>query len=155
MTEVEAIVSRVDDGHAFVSLSEKPGGCGRCNEVGGCASGLLGQVFRPECRIFRLPNSINAMPGERVIVTVADGVPMRMALFTYLVPVLLLVFGAYSGVALGLAANQDVAALAGGGVGLLVGVAAGYQTRRGTPALQPRLARRRNMANASFEEEST
>jgi sigma-E factor negative regulatory protein RseC len=142
--EIEATVSRVEGAHAFVRVDNPTGGCGRCNDTGGCASGLLGRPLARECRLFRLPNSIGAQPGERVLVSIADGAALRAAILVYLLPVLLLVAGSVSGAAIAGQQGADMAAYAGGGIGVGIAVALGIfhgVGRRGS-RFQPVLRRR-------------
>ncbi|MDR2239485.1 MAG: SoxR reducing system RseC family protein [Zoogloeaceae bacterium] len=119
MMEQEAIVARVEGGHACVEIGSG-GGCGHCHEAGGCQSGILGRIFRNKPRQFRLPNHIGAMPGERVIVRVDEGATLRAALLTYLLPALCLLLGAAAGAALN----------GGGDAGAALGALAGFALRR-------------------------
>ena len=119
--EMQAEVTAVEEGYVLVKVSEHGGGCGRCNEAGGCNSGVLTQVFgRKSCRIFRLENSIGARAGERVVVSLGDGITLKTALAVYMVPVLLLILGAGLGTWMG--AGGDLRAGLGAGLGLAAGV---------------------------------
>ena len=142
--EIEATVSRVEGAHAFVRVDNPTGGCGRCNDAGGCASGLLGRPFRRECRIFRLPNNIGAQPGDRVLVTIADGAALRAAVLVYLLPALLLVAGSVLGAAIAGQQGADLAAYGGGGIGVAIAVALGifHGAGRRDTRFQPTLRRR-------------
>jgi sigma-E factor negative regulatory protein RseC len=141
--ETEAIVTRLDGPYAMVELTRPGGGCGRCQEPGGCGGSVLGQVFGPGCRAFRLANTINARPGEKVLVRLGEGNMLRVALMVYLVPIVLLVAGAFAGMALA-DAPGDQAALIGAGFGLFFGIVliALFQARsRRGGRLQPVLTR--------------
>lgn len=144
MMEQEAIVARIEGDQAYVEVAGAGSGCGRCHEAGGCQSGVLGQIFRQAPRQFRMANSIGAAPGERVVVMVADGAMLRAALLTYLVPVVLLIIGAFAGTLLGGAASADAGALLGGMLGLAVAVAAGHVIHKGPAgeAMRPILLRK-------------
>lgn len=143
--EIEATVSRVEGAHALVRVDNDTGGCGRCSDAGGCASGLLGRPLRRECRLFRLPNSIGAQPGDRVLVGIADGAALRAAGLVYLLPVLLLVAGSVLGAAIAGQQGADAAAYAGGGIGVTIAVAigifhgAGRRGARFQPTLRGRI----------------
>lgn len=144
--DVEAVVRHVEQRFAVVELTEKPGSCGRCDEPGGCRSAQLTRFFGDSCRTYKLPNTINARPGERVIVRIGDGLPLKAALVVYLLPVVLLILGAVAGIALGADATRDAAAFAGaaGGLAVAVGIAAAFQRRHSAAgSLQPTLARLR------------
>ncbi|MDD5296172.1 MAG: SoxR reducing system RseC family protein [Rhodocyclaceae bacterium] len=120
--EMNAEVLAVDKDHVLVKVSEHGGGCGRCNEAGGCNSGVLTQVFgRRAGREFRLENSIGARAGDRVVVSLGDGVTLKTALAVYMVPVLLVILGAGLGTWLG--AGDDLPAGLGAGLGLVTAIA--------------------------------
>ncbi|MCK6383570.1 MAG: SoxR reducing system RseC family protein [Rhodocyclaceae bacterium] len=125
--EQEAIVAGIEGEYAYVQL-DVGGGCGRCHETGGCQSGILGQLFGSQPRRFRISNRIGAKPGDRVLVRVADGVPLRVAMLTYLLPALFLLFGAATGTAL--RGDSDAWAALGALTGLVIGVLAGLTFRR-------------------------
>lgn len=146
-TEMEsaAVVTRLEGADAVVELQHSAGGCGRCHEAGGCGGGssVIGQLFRPSCRTFRLRNSIGAQPGDQVLVRMGEGEVLRVALAVYLLPIVLLVAGAFASMAMS-AQPSDADALIGGGVGLASGIAllVAFQARaRRHGRLQPTLAR--------------
>ncbi|MDT3735661.1 MAG: SoxR reducing system RseC family protein [Denitratisoma sp.] len=139
----EAIVARVEGDHAYVEVGGG-GGCGRCHETGGCQSGILGQLFSSKPRQFRIANRIGAVPGDHVVVRVADGATLRAALLTYILPVLFLLSGAVAGNHLGEAGRSEALAALGALAGLALGVLAGLTLRRARigAAAEPVLIRR-------------
>ncbi len=140
--QAEARVLRVDGDHAVVELTGRSG-CGRCHETGGCGgSTVIGQMFGPRPKAFRIPNGIGAKPGDAVSVELGEGSLLRVALMAYLLPVLLLVLGAFTSMAL-FPAAADLAAAVGGaiGFGLAVLAVARFQARR-RHSLVPALAYR-------------
>ena len=132
MMDQEAIVVRVEGDHAYVEVGGTGGGgCGRCHETGACQSGVLGQLFNSKPRQFCIANRIGAIPGDRVVVVVAEGATLRAALLTYVMPVLSILLGAAAGTALGEAAgNNDASTAMGALAGLAIGVLAGLTLRR-------------------------
>lgn len=131
MMDQEAIVVRIEGEHAYVEVGGAAGGCGRCHETGGCQGGVLGQVFSSKPRLFRIANRIGAIPGDRVVVAVAEGATLRAALLAYVLPVLSILLGAAAGTALGEAAgNNDASTAMGALAGLAIGVLAGLTLRR-------------------------
>lgn len=132
MMDQEAIVARVEGDQAYVEVGGAGAGCGRCHEAGGCQSGILGQLFRSKPQQFRLANPIGAVPGERVVVRVADGATLRAALLAYAMPVLFLLAGTISGAAWAEAGagSGDAAAALGGLVGFAIGVLTGLTLRK-------------------------
>lgn len=131
--EVEAVVTGIQGSDAIVELGRHSGGCGRCHEPGGCGGGggsLIGQFFGPRKAAFRVPNSIGAQVGERVLLRLGDKELLLTALTVYLLPVVLLVAGAFGGVVM-VELPGDFSAFAGGLVGFAGGVLAVifYQSR--------------------------
>ena len=112
--ESEAIVIEVCGDAMLVQLTKPVAGCGRCDEAGGCSSGLLGR----KCRTYSLPNDLGMSVGDMVRVSVADGTIFKASVLSYLVPALLAILGA----AVGNTQGGDAWAVAG----CLVGLAAGF-----------------------------
>ncbi|MBL8488102.1 MAG: SoxR reducing system RseC family protein [Rhodocyclaceae bacterium] len=110
----EATVIAIQDGHVVLRLTKPLTGCGRCEEAGGCGSGLAGR----NCRTYRLPNTQDMAVGDRVNVSVADGTVLVASLFSYFLPAVLAIIGAAAGAAVG----GDGRAVAG----CLGGLAAGF-----------------------------
>lgn len=130
--DIEGVVRRIDGGDALVELTAPQGGCGRCDEPGGCRSGILARPLGQPCREFRLRNAIGARVGDRVVVRLQDGAVARSALAAYGLPVLGLLAGAAAGVTLLAGIDADVAGAGGSivGLGLATG-ALGWLRRRG------------------------
>lgn len=123
MIEVRATVLRVAGDRAWVSVRERPGGgCGRCDEPGGCRSAKIAYAFSGPKDDFVVPNTAGAQAGEDIVLRIDDGVPLRGALITYGLGVALLLLGAALGQLLAMDGNADLFALAGAviGVGLAV-----------------------------------
>jgi len=145
--EAQAIVRQVEGSDAVIELAGRAGGCGRCHEPGGCGgSSVIGQVFGPRCSVFRVPNTIDARPGEQVVVELGERDMLRAALMVYFLPILMLVAGAFLGLTLAEAAG-DRAAFLGGALGFLAALVAvvrfqARERRRGR--LQPVLTRGRS-----------
>lgn len=126
----EAIVVRVEEGHAYVEVGGAGAGCGRCHDAGGCQSSILGQLFRTKPRQYRIANPIGAAPGDQVVLRTASGAALRAAILVYVLPVLFLLLGAAAGSALGLDANIDFSAALGSLMGLAVGIISTVIARR-------------------------
>lgn len=143
--DIEAIVTRSEQDHVFVKVNEKPGGCGRCHESGGCSSGALTQIFRRHgCREFRLRNDIGARVGDKVKVSLADGVTLQASLVVYLLPVLCILVGAWIGTWLAGESGSDALATTGAIAGFLLSLVlvALYRRRHAANVLaQPVLSR--------------
>ncbi|HMX15951.1 MAG TPA: SoxR reducing system RseC family protein [Rhodocyclaceae bacterium] len=144
----EAIVIEVRGDAMIVQLTKPVAGCGRCEEVGGCSSGLFGR----KCRTYSLPNDLGMSVGDSVRVSVADGTVFKASMVSYLMPALLAIGGGAAGDAHG----GDGWAVAGSLAGLAAGflflrlVGSGRNGGPGRPIIHIRPAR----AVAAFERES-
>jgi sigma-E factor negative regulatory protein RseC len=118
MNETPGLVTRVEDGLAYVQIGARVAGCGRCHEVGGCGSSLLGGAQSQAPRTYRVPNRIGAQVGDDVLLTIPDGALLKVSLLAYLLPVLLVIAGAALGTRL-----SDAMAILGAAAGLVVGMA--------------------------------
>lgn len=123
--------------YAVVRIDD--GGCGRCHEPGGCGGANIGRMLCTTPRDFRALNPQGVALGARVRVAIADGAVRRGALTAYALPLLALLVGAMAGSAIAGDLNRD----AGGIVGALVGLVAGWLPlwrgaagKAGDPALQ-------------------
>ena len=118
MIEANGVVTRLAGEDAWVRVDPVAGGCGRCDEPGGCRSIGLAYALKGPDKLFRLRNRTGAQVGERVRVRVDDRMPLRSALATYGCGVALLIAGAAIGHSLSTPAAQDLFAAAGGAGGL-------------------------------------
>lgn len=121
MIETRAIVIRLEGDEALVE-STQGGGCGSCDSENGCGSGKLSQLFCSQPRRFRVRNDAHAQVGSLVQVTVPEGILLRSALLMYILPLFLMLAGAFAGVQLAPdEADSDAWSAIGGLVGLLLG----------------------------------
>ena len=123
MLQTRAIIIRQEGKEALVE-SMQGSGCGNCDSQGGCGSSKLPQLFCSEPRRFWVRNETNAQVGTMVQIAVAEGLLLRSALLIYMLPLLLLLGGAFSGTQLANdEASRDVYAALGAMTGLIAGFA--------------------------------
>ena len=123
MLETRAVIVRTEGQYAFVRASQASG-CERCDGKG-CGAGKLSQMFCSTPRQFQVENPIEAVVGEEVVISVAEGSILRGIGLIYLLPLLLLVTGAMLGGHWAkLPAQSDGYAAAGALLGLAAGFAA-------------------------------
>jgi sigma-E factor negative regulatory protein RseC len=95
--------------------------------------------------VFSLPDSLGVRPGERIVIGLDDGAPLRGALASYGLGTVLLVLGAMLGGALApLGANVDLFALMGSGMGLTLAVVLNrvlFRSRRWRSTFQMQMVR--------------
>jgi sigma-E factor negative regulatory protein RseC len=144
MIEARAVVLRVEAGRAWVKVTDRQDGCGRCDEPGGCRSVKIAYALKAPTEVFSVPDSIGAQPGERVRVRMNDGAPLAGAMASYGLGAVLLLAGAAAGHFAAPAGGEDFSALLGGIVGLAFAFVVNrllYRSRRWRGALRLDLAR--------------
>jgi sigma-E factor negative regulatory protein RseC len=123
MIENPARVMRVSTDMAWVR-SESPTSCGACAGKG-CGNSLYARLLHPREPEYPVLNPIGAEVGEAVVIGIEDGAVYRAVFFGYLIPLFLLLLGAFVGSIWG-----DLQAVIGTVAGLLI--AAVWLKRRGT-----------------------
>ena len=118
MIETRAVVVRAGEGRAWVRLLEHHGGCGRCDEPGGCHAPRLAEIFRGSETIFAVDDPFGLRVDERVRIVIDDGMPLRAALASYGLGTALALLGAALGVWLAPAARADLGAVTGLAIGI-------------------------------------
>ncbi len=144
--QARARVLRVERGKAWVKLSDKAGGCGRCDEPGGCRSMQITQALGAGKDEFALPLVPGIGPGDDVVISIPDGAALRAALASYGLATVLLVSGAGLGGLFADGRSGDTYALAGGLAGLLLAWATNRVLAR---SRNWRLGLRMDLASAS------
>lgn len=125
MREVRATVVRAVDGQLWLRLNDRGGGCGRCDEPGGCRSTRLTDIFKGPEGVVCLPDTLGVGVGEGVRIAVADQAPILGAVVSYVLPLgLMLVLGGLA-VALSPFDSPDANVLVGVVAGLVGGVLVG------------------------------
>lgn len=118
--QARAQVLRVEGGQVWLKVADVGGGCGRCDEPGGCRSLQITQAFGAPKGEFVLPLSVLVQVGDRVLITIPDGAPLSAALASYGLATVLLVLGAAIGNGFAGSGEGDLFALVGAGAGLAV-----------------------------------
>ncbi len=128
MIENAGVVVRLEGDYAWVQAEGEGAACGACASKGGCqsaatASVLEGALGQPARRLLRLANTIQARPGDAVVICVADGIVLRAVWLAYGVPLLLALAGAMVFVSV---TGSELAAV----TGMLCGLFGGYLIMR-------------------------
>ena len=116
--QARARILRVENDMAWLELAGVAGGCGRCDEPGGCRSMQLAHAFGGAEKVFALPLSFPVKPGDQVVISIPDGAPLTAALAAYGLATVLLLAGAAVGSLLGGDGRADLYGLVGGVAGL-------------------------------------
>jgi sigma-E factor negative regulatory protein RseC len=120
MIQISAMVECVDGDDVWVRVRNRTGGCGRCDEPGGCRSSELVYPFKAPTDLFRMRNGVGAKVGEAVNLRVDGRAPLRGALLGYGLAVVFLLVGAALGTLFSPAGSEDLIALLGAMTGLLL-----------------------------------
>jgi sigma-E factor negative regulatory protein RseC len=122
MVEEAGVIVSLDGNYASVaplSLTD----CKSCAGSGGCGTTLLAPLFSKKKRLLVAENTINAKPGDEVVIGLNRTALVFASLMVYLVPLLVLVIAAVAGeslaLGLGLEDGELIAILSGlGGASL-------------------------------------
>ena len=125
------------------------GGCGRCNEPGGCGGVSLAQPLCSKPKSMVVSDPIGLSVGDQVRVASPDDWLSRGVTRTYVVSLVLFFVGSLLGGALlpellpmRWQVSHDVGAMMGAGVGLIAAWAQLHVSQRRTPMVSPRILER-------------
>ncbi len=93
MIEETAVVTRCDDGFAFVE-TERKSACGSCSATGVCGTSALSKVFGNKRSVVKALNPIGAGPGDNVVVGLQESALVNASLMFYLVPIVAMILAA-------------------------------------------------------------
>lgn len=82
-------------------------GCPACDEGKGCGAGIFGRLLRNRHSTMRLPNSINAVPGQAVELGISEQHYLGLVFRLYAWPLIAGLFGAILGFALASRSGQQ------------------------------------------------
>jgi len=92
MLEQSARVVESSSAGVWVEAVE-PSGCGTCGGQG-CSTRKIAEMLQRRPRQFQVDSDLELLPGERVVIGIAEGSVLRAALRSYGVPLLLMLLGA-------------------------------------------------------------
>lgn len=138
------------EGLGLVRLEfEVHGGCGRCNEPGGCGGVSLAQPLCSKSKSMVVSDPIGLSVGDKVRVAIPDDFLSRGVTRTYVVSLVLFFAGSLLGAALlpdllpmRWQVSHDVGAMIGAGVGLIAAWAQLDISQRRAPMVSPRILER-------------
>jgi sigma-E factor negative regulatory protein RseC len=110
----------------YADLETKPqSSCGSCSSSSVCGGGVFSKVFGNRKSVVRVANSIDAKPGDQVIIGLQESALSKVSLVFYMVPIismlLLALLGQESAIRLGFE-SHDLFAVLGGAVGFVIGL---------------------------------
>ncbi|MDR0703064.1 MAG: SoxR reducing system RseC family protein [Azoarcus sp.] len=122
MIEARAVVVRAGEGKIGARLTKRQGGCGHCDEPGGCHAPRFAEMFKGGERVFSVDDPLGLRVGDQVKVLIDEGLPLRAAMASYGLGTALVLLGALLGVCLAPPAWADAASGAGAAAGMLATV---------------------------------
>ena len=128
MIEETAIVVTTADDSMVVEVQQQSA-CGTCSAKSGCGTQIASSLFKSRAQQLELPNSIEARPGDRVILGIEEADILSGSIRLYLLPMLGLIGGAVAAhtIALYMVLSPELLAIAGGLTGM---TAAFYLVRK-------------------------
>ncbi len=153
MAERNATVAQTlqgPEGLVLVRLEfEVNGGCGRCNEPGGCGGVSLAQPLCSKPKSMVVSDPIGLSVGDTVRVAIPDDQLSRGVTRTYVISLMLFFAGSLLGAALlpdllpmQWQVTHDIGAMIGAGIGLIAAWAQLRASQRRTPMASPRILER-------------
>lgn len=147
---IELIGASPQSGQAMVRLEfEIQGGCGRCNEPGGCGGVSLAQPLCSKPKTMIVLDPIGLSVGEKVRVSIPDQLLSRGVTHTYVISLLFFIGGSLLGTLLlpdilpaQWQVTRDVGAMIGAGVGLIAAWWQLQRSQRRAPMAAPRILER-------------
>jgi sigma-E factor negative regulatory protein RseC len=123
MIQEQGVVTAVTGDLIEVRVQQQSA-CGSCSAKSGCGTSIVASLFPGRHQRLQLPNSINAVVGDRVILSIAEQAVVSGSLRLYLFPLLGLIAGAMllNSVAAQLSLPQELFQVIGGlfGMGLVL-----------------------------------
>ena len=123
MIEQTAQVVAVEGESAWVE-AERKSACGGCEAKAGCGTGSLAKAFGTRANRMKVINTVDAQPGDTVVIGIEESALVRGSVAVYLVPLLTLlgggIFGEFMAERLGVA--LQVGGVTGGLIGLGIGL---------------------------------
>lgn len=124
MIEETALILHCDG--EFADIETKPqGSCGGCASSGVCGVGVFSKVFGNRKTAIRVINSINAKPGDQVIIGLQESALSRVSVIFYMVPIVSMILIAVLGQEISISygnSSHDLFATIGGSIGLFTGL---------------------------------
>ena len=141
MIEQRAIITQTEQGFAWIE-AQRETSCGSCSARKGCGTGLLAKSIGRRFISMKVLNPIGAEVGDEVVVGLPENSFLKSAFLTYLLPLVLMFFGAI--VASELSTNQLIIGLGGLGGIVLGWIILRHHVRRlkRDPASQPVVIRK-------------
>ncbi len=124
MIEETALILNCDGEYADIETKPQSS-CGGCASSGVCGTGVFSKVFGQRKTVVRVVNTLQAKPGEQVIIGLQESALARVSMVFYLAPIIAMILAALLGQEMAIRlgyVSQDPLAILGGAVGLFAGL---------------------------------
>ncbi len=105
-------------GDYLLAESQTRSSCSHCGSASSCSTSVIAKLFGEKKNLLRLPNSLEARQGDRVVIGIPDDLLVRASLWAYLLPLLSMIIATLVGNQIGAGDGAQVlfalAGLAGG-----------------------------------------
>ncbi len=93
MIEETAYVVKTDEEFAWVETQRRTT-CGKCSAQKGCGTKVLSGVLGKKLTHVKALNTVQAVPGDSVVIGLQESSLLKSALMSYLLPLILVLLGA-------------------------------------------------------------
>jgi len=132
MIEESAVVIEADNGTMLIEVLPQSA-CGSCDAKSACGTSLLSSLFKHRATRMHVENSVNARPGDHVVVGIDESEMVSGSVRLYLWPLLGLIGGAIA--AQKLVNPSEASAIIGGLSGMALALWLVHQ-RRDAPRIR-------------------
>ena len=115
MIEESAVVIEVENSDMLIEIQQQSA-CGSCDAKSACGTSLLSSLFKHRATRMQVENSVNALPGDHVVVGMDESEMVSGSIRLYLWPLLGLIGGAIA--AQSLLNSSEASAIIGGMSGM-------------------------------------
>ena len=121
MIEEHARVVAVQGDTALLQ-TQRQSSCGSCEVKSGCGTSVLAGIVGQKITQLKVRNTLNARPGDEVVLGMEEHALVTGSLLVYGVPLLMLLLGALMGEAMAsqLGMNADLLPVVGGATGFVL-----------------------------------
>ena len=120
------------EGEVMAVEIQRQSTCGSCSVKSGCGTNLVASLFGKRRALLSLPNTIDARPGDRVVLGIREKDLVTGSIRLYLYPLAGLLFGAMAG---HLLAGSELFTILSGLTGMIL-VLLGLRRRQVAPAIE-------------------
>jgi sigma-E factor negative regulatory protein RseC len=121
--EETALILSCDGDYADVETKPQSS-CGGCESSGVCGAGVFSKVFGNRTTVVRILNSIQAKPGDQVVIGLQESVLSKVSFVFYIVPIVTMLLMAVLGQEMAMRLeyeSYDLYAILGGVIGFILG----------------------------------